>query len=140
MPEPWIIRCANPRCRHVCSETDWVFKPTDRKLVKQSHCPKCDCKSYSKAKPEEIERMKAGQTVPPRKTPDWQFGGEWPCVDLTIPIGLEGGAGRTSHTILPGDAIRLLEELSSIIPVEARTDAKWKAVVRPETDPFQSFR
>lgn len=63
----WIIRCANPRCRHVCDERDWILKPKEKpteadiKLrTRQSHCPKCDCKSFYKAKPHEI--AKAGLT------------------------------------------------------------------------------
>lgn len=60
----WIIRCANPRCRHVCVDSDWVFKPkknpTEEDItlnVKQSHCPKCDCLSYYRATPKEIARL-----------------------------------------------------------------------------------
>lgn len=56
----WIIRCANPRCRYVCDDRDWVLKPkknpteADIKLsTMQAHCPKCDCKSYYKANAEE---------------------------------------------------------------------------------------
>lgn len=57
----WIVRCANPRCRHVCDDRDWVYKPktnptpADIKLnTRQGHCPKCDGTSYYKAKPREI--------------------------------------------------------------------------------------
>lgn len=56
----WIVRCANPRCRHVCHESDWILKPkenpteADIKLrTQQTHCPKCDCKSFYKANAKE---------------------------------------------------------------------------------------
>lgn len=61
----WIIRCANRRCRHVCSDTDWVLKPKQNpspaeiKLrVGQYHCPKCDGKTYVRATAAEIEKAK----------------------------------------------------------------------------------
>ncbi len=61
----WIIRCSNPRCRHVTSEDEWVLKPSGKKMggldVKQSHCPKCDCKSYYKATEKEIAQHNATQ-------------------------------------------------------------------------------
>lgn len=66
----WIIRCANPRCRHVCPEGDWVAKPkknpteAERALrVSQMHCPKCDCTTYYKATAKEIERAKAKESA-----------------------------------------------------------------------------
>lgn len=59
----WIIRCANPRCRHVCDDRDWILKPKENPTeadiqlrTREAHCPKCDCKSYYKAKPHEIEK------------------------------------------------------------------------------------
>lgn len=59
----WIIRCANPRCRHVAPESDWTFKPkqkptgTERALsVSEAHCPKCDCKTFYKATQKEIAK------------------------------------------------------------------------------------
>lgn len=60
----WIVRCANPRCRHICDDSNWVSKPkanpseVERKLrVSVSHCPKCDCTSYYKANAKEIARF-----------------------------------------------------------------------------------
>lgn len=63
----WIIRCANPRCRHVCDERDWVLKPkrnpteADVRLnTAQAHCPKCDYEGYYRATEKEIQRAKEG--------------------------------------------------------------------------------
>ncbi len=60
----WIIRCANRRCRHVCDERDWVLKPKKNPTkaditlrTKQSHCPKCDGKSFFRATQGEIAKM-----------------------------------------------------------------------------------
>lgn len=57
----WIIRCANPRCRHVCDERDWLLKPKKKPTkadiylrTREAHCPKCDCKSYYKATASEV--------------------------------------------------------------------------------------
>jgi hypothetical protein len=58
----WIIRCANPRCRHVCDDRDWVLKPAPDfagLTVHKCHCPKCGCTSYSKATAKEIAQLGA---------------------------------------------------------------------------------
>jgi hypothetical protein len=59
----WIIRCANPRCRHVCDDRDWILKPKENPTAidiqlctRDAHCPKCDCTSYYKAKLREIKQ------------------------------------------------------------------------------------
>ncbi len=66
MSTPWVISCANSRCRHVSLETDWISRPkanptpVEAQLnVRQRHCPRCDCTSYVKANARESERISA---------------------------------------------------------------------------------
>lgn len=64
----WIVRCANPRCRHVCFENDWIRKPKANPTpieatlrVKQAHCHKCNSTSFLRAT--EKEAVKFTETL-----------------------------------------------------------------------------
>jgi hypothetical protein len=61
---PWIIRCANRKCRHVCSETDWVLKSTKDFLVSEFRCPKCDSRDYYKANAKERKAWAGSEEGP----------------------------------------------------------------------------
>jgi predicted nucleic acid-binding Zn-ribbon protein len=59
MSRPWIVKCAKTQCSHVYLETEQVTVSTEMvhgMEVRTMGCPKCKCRSFSRATPKDIKR------------------------------------------------------------------------------------
>lgn len=55
-----IVKCSNRNCGLIAPLETWRDVKTVNPLVTEKHCPRCDCHSFFKTKPGEVEKIKTG--------------------------------------------------------------------------------